>query len=452
MDNITLLSMQILVIEFFLLFVLIALNGLLAMAELAIVSSRKGRLESLAEKGDARAAIAIELVERPENVFSTVQLGITLIGIVAGALGGATFADYVAALILTIPQTASFAYPLAYTLVVLVITVLSLVFGELIPKRIALSHPEKLALIFAKPLRTLAFILTPFIRLLNYISNSVLSLAGGLNKSRPGVTEDELINMIDEGIAAGVVEHGERPILERVLTLGDRRLDSMMTHRRDIAWLDLDKTFQENADIIHQTRHTWYPVCDGSVDNVKGILCAKDLWAMAAPLSAVSNLISENMKPAFFLPGSTMMLQAIEQFKTTQNHVALIVDEHGSFEGLVTHHDLSSVVLGTLPSRGEQHEEDPIVQREDGSWLVSGSLSVHDFFEHFGVSLTDESEEHAFQTVAGFVITHLEKIPRVADNFDWNDFKFEVVDMDGNRVDKILVSKNVAPIAEPVAD
>lgn len=432
--------MHTLVLEFILLIALIVINGLLAMAELAIVSSRKSRLESLAEKGDKRALVAIELVERPENVFSTVQLNITLIGIVAGALGGATFADYLADIILTIPQTASFAYPLSYTLVILSITILSLVFGELIPKRIALSHPENLAVVVAKPLRALAYILTPFIKFLNFISNGVLSLVGGLNNSRPSVTEDELKSMIDEGIEAGVVEHGERPILERVLTLGDRRLDSLMTHRRDVAWLDIDKTFQENAEIIHNTRHTWYPVCAGSIDEVKGILCAKDLWAQSTAIS-----ISEHIKPAFFLPGSTMMLQAIEQFIDTKNHVALIVDEHGSFEGLVTHHDLSSVVLGTLPSRSEQHEEDPIVKRDDGSWLINGSLSVHDFFEYFEVSLTDDSSEHDFQTVAGFVITHLEKIPRAADNFEWNEFRFEVVDMDGNRVDKILLAKVIDP-------
>jgi putative hemolysin len=221
-----------------------------------------------------------------------------------------------------------------------------------------------------------------------------------------------------------------------MVSVRDRRLDSIITHRRDVAWLDADKTFQENVDVIHATRHTWYPVCAGDIDSVKGILCAKDLWATQSPIS-----ILEHIKPAFFLPGSTMVLQAIEQFKSTQNHVALIVDEHGSFEGLVTHHDLSSVILGTLPSRGELEEEDPIVQRQDGSWLVNGSLSVHDFSEHFDCSLTDDSAEHDFQTVAGFVITHLEKIPREADYFEWKEFRFEVVDMDGNRVDKILVNR-----------
>jgi putative hemolysin len=203
--------MQTFIIELFLLLGLIFINGLLAMAELAIVSSRKGRLETLAEKGDHRASVALYLVEHPENVFSTVQLGITLIGVVAGALGGTTFSHYLASALLNIPGTASFAYPLAYTLVVVIITILSLVFGELIPKRLALSQPEKLAILLAVPLKAVAVTLTPLIKLLNLISNTFLSLAGGLNKSTPQVTEDELRTMIDDGIKSGVVEHGERP-------------------------------------------------------------------------------------------------------------------------------------------------------------------------------------------------------------------------------------------------
>lgn len=426
--------MESIFLECLVLLALIALNGLLAMAELALVSSRKSRLEALADRGNAGSKIALELIKRPEDVISTVQLGITMIGILAGALGGAAFAQYVANLFLAIPGTQSFAYPLAYGIVVLAITVLSLVFGELIPKRIALSHPEKLSILFARPLATLAFLLHPIIAFLNFLSNGVLRLAGSIDVARHKVTEDEIKTIIEEGIESGVVEQGEQPILERVLTLGDRRLDSLMTHRRDVAWLDLHKSFDENAKIIHDSRHTWYPVCLGTIDQVKGVLCAKDLWSNSQPVS-----IGDLTKPAFFLPGSTMMLQALEQFKQAQTHIALIVDEHGSFEGLVTHHDLSEVLLGTLPLRQDEQEADPIMRREDGSWLISGSLSVHDFSEKFGVSLTDDAAEHDFQTVAGFVITHLGKIPRVADHFEWNDHRFEVVDMDGNRVDKVLV-------------
>jgi putative hemolysin len=433
-----------LLLEVLVLLALIGLNGLFSMAEMAIVSSKKSRLEALAEGGNRRAKIVLDLLEHPESLFATVQLAITLIGVIAGVFGGATFAGYLATALIKFGLTTELSFSLSYGVIVVAITFLSIVFGELIPKRIAINNPESVACLVSPIIKILATLLSPINAFFTWFSNKILSLFGGLGAARPQVTEEELITMIGDSIEAGVVEHEERPILERVLTLGERRLDSIMTHRRDVAWIDSANTIQDNLAIITNSRHTWYPVCERSIDEVKGILCAKDLWSSNTPSS-----IKDYIKPAFFLPGSTMVLKAIEQFKETQNHIALIVDEYGNFEGLVTHHDLSSVILGSLPSRGEDLEEDKLVQREDGSWLISGALSVHDFSAEFDCSLTGESDEHDFQTVAGFVIKQLERIPKVGQHFEWNNFRFEVVDMDGNRVDKILLNR-VQAAAEDV--
>jgi putative hemolysin len=415
---------------------LVLANGLFSMSEMAIVSSRKVRLQQAAERGDRRAQVALELANSPTRFLSTVQVGITLIGVVVGIFSGKTFEEPLKAAIETIGLLKPYAAGLSLTLVALATTYLSLIIGELVPKQIALSNPEAIAISVATPMAALSRITGPAVGLLSASSSLVLKLLNIVPSSDPEVTEEEIRVLIQQGTEAGTFEETEQEIVERVFELGDRRVNAIMTPRPDIIWLDLDDSVDANKLKLVDSSYTRLPVCSEGLDNVLGILHVNDLLTQSLnnqPLDFTTSL-----RQPLFIPESTRSLKVLELFKESSVQVALVVDEYGVIQGLVTLDDILEAIVGDLPSTDD--EDDQAVQREDGSWLLDGMMAVEEFRELF--DLDDELPGELrgnYHTLGGFIITHLGRIPRTSDHFEWNQMRFEVMDMDGNRVDKILV-------------
>ncbi|MCU0536780.1 MAG: hemolysin family protein [Hydrococcus sp. Prado102] len=424
--------------EILVIVVLIVLNGIFALSEIAIVSARKIRLEQLSTQGDAQARVALELANNPNQILSTVQIGITLIGIFAGAYGGANLAEHLAGLLQQIPFLAAQSQGIALTIVVLNITYFSLVIGELVPKRLGLNNPEKIARLVAKPLRWLSIGVSPIVRLLSFSTDLVLRLlgAGGVS-NEPLVTEEEIKILIQQGTEAGTFEEAEQDMLEQVLRLSDRRVSTLMTTRPEIVWLDLEDSAEINRQKIITSNYTRFPVCQGGLDEVLGIVQVSNLLATCFANRPFD--LTASLRQPLFVPESTRGLKVLELFQQSGNHIALVVDEYGVIQGIVTITDILEAIIGDLPAIG-QPDSPQIVRRDDGSWLVDGILLIEEFKEVFQIEELPGDKEGNYHTVGGFVITHLGKIPVVADNFEWDAFRFEVMDMDGNRVDKVLVT------------
>ncbi|MBD2501494.1 hemolysin family protein [Anabaena azotica] len=432
-------------VEILIIFVLIIANGIFSMSEMAIVSARKVRLQQLANQGDAKAKAALKLAESPNNFLSTVQIGISLIGILTGAFGGATIASRLAVYVKLIPFLAPYSEAIAFGIVVVIITYLSLIIGELVPKRLALNSPERIASVVAIPMRALAALASPAVHLLSASTDLVLRILGITPSDEPQVTEEEIKILIEQGTEAGTFEEAEQDMVERVFRLGDRPVSSFMTPRPDIVWLDLEDTTEENRQKMTENGYSRYPVCQGGLDNVLGIIPVTDLLARSFRGDALD--LTVGLRQPVFVPESTRGLKVLELFKQTITHMALVVDEYGVIQGLVTLNDIMSEIVGDVPS-ADGEEEPQAVQREDGSWLLDGMLPVEDFFELFGLEEWDFEERGSYQTLGGFVITHLGRIPAATDHFEWQNMRIEVMDMDGNRVDKVLV----VPKADKVAD
>jgi putative hemolysin len=425
------------VTEIIIILLLIIANGIFSMSEIAIVSARKALLKQRAEDGDLKAQKALELAEEPTQFLSTVQVGITLIGILAGAYGGAKLAENLAAYIEIFPLLAPYSGAISIILVVLAITYLTLVIGELVPKRIALSDPDKIALRVASPMTTFSRIASPIIFLLSASTDLILGIFGVKKYEEPKLTEEELKVMLDEGATAGVIEEEEQDIMERVFRLGDRRADAVMTPRKEIVWLDINDTPEAIREKLSSGPYSLFPVCKSRLDNVLGIVQSKDLLYCSIKDEKVN--LKSNLLPPLFVPESMKALKVIERFKRTGIHLAIVVDEYGSVQGLVTLTDLLEELVGDIPHIAELAEPQ-IMQREDGSWLLDGMLPIDEFKENFHISELPGEEEELYQTVGGFVMMHLEKIPQAGDHFEWNEYRFEVVDMDEHRVDKVLLS------------
>ncbi|OKH25170.1 hypothetical protein NIES593_05250 [Hydrococcus rivularis NIES-593] len=424
--------------EILVILLLIVLNGVFALSEIAIVSARKIRLEQLSAQGDKQARVALELANNPNQILSTVQIGITLIGIVAGAYGGANITQRLTALLEQVPILAAQSQAIAFAIVVLIITYLSLVIGELVPKRLGLNNPEKIARLVAMPLRWLSGGVSPIVRLLSFSTDLVLRLLGaGTVSNEPLITEEEIKILIQQGTEAGTFEEAEQDMLEQVLRLGDRRVSTLMTTRPEIVWLDLEDSSEVNRQKIITSNYTRFPVCQGSLDEVLGIVQVNNLLACCFANQPFD--LTSSLRQPLFVPESTRGLKVLELFQQSGNHLALVVDEYGVIQGLVTITDILEAIIGDLPTTG-QPEAPQIVQREDGSWLVDGILLIEDFKEVFHVEELPGEKEGNYHTVGGFVITLLGKIPMAADSFEWGNLRFEVVDMDGNRVDKVLVT------------
>jgi putative hemolysin len=431
--------------EILIILVLIVANGVFSMSEMAVVSARKVRLQQLANQGDVKARAALKLAESPNHFLSIVQVGITLINILNGVFGGATIAKRLAYYVglVPIPFVARYSEPIAFVVVVLVITYLSLIIGELVPKRLALNNPERIAAFVAIPMRALAALASPVVYLLSASTEMVLRILGIRPSAEPQVTEEEIKILIEQGTEAGTFEEAEQDMVERVFRLGDRPVSSFMTPRPDIVWLDLDDTLEENRKKMVDSAYSRYPVCQEELDNVLGVIPVTDLLArcfQGEPLD-----LTMGLRQPVFVPESTRGLKVLELFKQTITHMALVVDEYGVIQGLVTLNDIMSEIVGDVPS-DEGQDEPQAVQREDGSWLLDGMLPVEDFLELFDMSEWEAEERGSYQTLGGFVITHLGRIPAAADHFEWEGMRIEVMDMDGNRVDKVLVVPRVNQI------
>jgi putative hemolysin len=415
---------------------LVLANGLFSMSEMAIVSSRKVRLQQAAERGDRRAQVALELANSPTRFLSTVQVGITLIGVVVGIFSGKTFEEPLKDAIEHIGLLKPYAAVLSLTLVALATTYLSLIIGELVPKQIALSNPEAIAISVATPMAALSRITSPAVGLLSASSSLVLKLLNIMPSSDPEVTEEEIRVLIQQGTEAGTFEETEQEIVERVFELGDRRVNAIMTPRPDIIWLDLDDSFEVNKLKLVDSSYTRLPVCSEGLDNVLGILQVNDLLTQS--LNGQPLDFTTSLRQPLFIPESTRSLKVLELFKESSVQVALVVDEYGVIQGLVTLDDILEAIVGDLPSTDD--DDDQAVQREDGSWLLDGMMAVEEFRELFDLADELPGEQRGnYHTLGGFIITHLGRIPRTSDHFEWNQLRFEVMDMDGNRVDKILV-------------
>ncbi|MEJ6483655.1 hemolysin family protein [Nostoc punctiforme UO1] len=422
--------------EILIILVLIIANGVFSMSEMAIVSARKVRLQQLANQGDAKARAALKLAESPNHFLSTVQVGISLIGILTGAFGGATIANRLAVYVKLVPLLAPYSEPISFGIVVLIITYLSLIVGELVPKRLALNNPERIASIVAIPMQALAAIASPVVYLLSASTDLILRMLGTTASTEPQVTEEEIKILIEQGTEAGTFEEAEQDMVERVFRLGDRPVSYLMTPRPDIVWLDLEDTAEENRQKMVDSAYSRYPVCQAGLDNVLGVIPVTDLLARSfrgEPLD-----LTVGLRQPVFVPESTRGLKVLELFKQTITHMALVVDEYGVIQGLVTLNDIMSEIVGDVPSTDGQ-DQPQAVQREDGSWLLDGMLPVEEFLELFGMEEWESEERGSYQTLGGFVITHLGRIPAAADHFEWQSMRIEVMDMDGNRVDKVLV-------------
>ncbi len=437
------------IIEILIVLLIIFVNGIFVMSELAIISARKVRLQQLANQGDKNARVALELANAPNQFLALVQIGITLLIILSGIFGEATIARRLTPLFVRIPWLATYSEPLASVVAVLTTTYLSLIIGELVPKRLALNYPEKIAAIVAVPMRMLTNIASPIVYLLSASTDLVVRLLGIRPSTEPQVTEEEIRVLIEQGTEAGTFEEAEQDMVERVFRLGDRPVNALMTPRPDIVWLDLDDSAEENRKKMLDSSHSRFPVCQGGLDNVLGVMHVTDL--LARSLSGQSLDLTVGLRQPVFVPESTRGLKILELFKQTGIHLALVVDEYGVIQGLVTLNDIMVEIVGDVPSAGEL-EEPLAVQREDGSWLLDGMLPVDEFFEIFEINELPTEHRGSYQTLGGFVITHLGKIPSATDNFDWNHLRFEVMDMDGNRVDKVLVTPMERKLFEPTKE
>ncbi len=412
---------------------LIVANGVFAMSEIAVVSARKARLQQWANEGNAKARVALELANAPGRFLSTVQIGITLVGILAGAFGGATIAEELATRLKSIPPLELYGEALALGIVVVGITYLSLVIGELVPKRFALNRPEQIAAAMAVPMRALSVIASPAVHLLSASTDAVLRVLGSQPSTEPPITEEEIQVLIDQGAQAGVFEAAEQDMVEGVIRLSNRRIGALMTPRMQIVSLDLDETPDEIRRKISSSTHSRFVVIQGSLDNVLGVVHVKDL--LARTLAGQPLDLKGAWQQPLFVPSTMSALRLLELFKTSGTDVALVIDEHGGLQGVVTTHDVLEAIVGDI-SRASAPRA---FQRADGSWLVDGLLAVDEFREIFHIGKLPGEERGAYHTLGGFVMAQLGRIPALGDRFEWNRLRFEVMDMDGLRVDKVLV-------------
>jgi putative hemolysin len=423
--------------------ILILINAVLAGSELAIVSSRKVRLERMAEDGSRGARIALDLLADPGTFLATVQIGITLIGIVAGAYSGATFADALGDWLDGFDWIAPNGDALAIALVVIPITYLSLIIGELVPKRIALTNPERVAANVALPMLILSRIALPAVWLLRNSTELVLRMLGLSAPRDSVVTEDEVRSLIAEGTRVGVFRPEERDMIEGVLRLADRTIRTIMTPRGEVSWVSLDATYEEVLQSLREERHVRLLVCDGSIDHPVGVVDATDV--IRATSSGGELRLADVMRKTLIVPEQTRILDLIETFRREGRHFAVLVDEYGTTQGVVTSTDILESIAGDLPHWTEPAEK-RIVTRADGSWLIDGRLPIDEFADLVGLRKLDG--EGRFETVAGLVIDRLGRLPEAGDRAVLGNLSIEVVDMDGRRVDKLLVTRIPVPESE----
>jgi putative hemolysin len=419
-------------IEIFVLGLLIIINGLLVMSEIALVSARKARLEAMAKKGDAKAKTALELAENPEKFLSTAQIFITLIAILTGVYSGEKFGHYMQPYVEKIELLKPYADSISTVIIVIIVTFLSIIFGELVPKRLGMLRAEKIARVVAGPMNILSVVTYPIVWLLSKISQLFFKIFNIKTSTDNAVTEEEIKAMVAEGSEHGAIEEEEKDIIERLFHLGDRNITSLMTHRTDIIWFDEQETVQQFKDRFEELTYSTYPVCDKIVDDIKGVVYVKDI-VKALPDTKIKSLC----KPAMFVPENNTAYQLLEKFKSTKIHTCFIVNEYGTLEGMITLNDILEAIVGDVPQSGQEEYE--ITERSDGSYLIDAQIPFYNFLSHFEKTEWMNEGEHDFDTLAGFVLHELEHIPVTGERFDWNGFDIEIIDMDGQRIDKLLV-------------
>jgi putative hemolysin len=422
-------------IEILVLTVLILANGLFAMSEIAVVSARKSRLQQQAQEGNKRAQVALELANAPNQFLATIQIGITLVGIMAGAFGGATIAEELANVLGKVPLLAPYGEAIGVGVVVLTITYFSLVIGELVPKRLGLNNAERVAARLAPFMHTLSRLASPFVRFLSLSTDLALRLLRVRPEQETPVSEEEIKLLLQQGTRAGAFEPAEQEMVEHVFRLGDATVEALMTPRPGVVWLDLDDPEEEEARrVVATSGHSRFPVARGDLDHVLGMVYAKDL--LADGLNGRPFDLEGNLRPTLYLPESITALEAVEQLRVNRTDAALVIDEYGGFEGLLTSEDILEAIVGDILAPGELVEAEA-VQREDGSWLLGGMLPIDEVEDLLGVdSLAHERSQ--YQTLGGLVMLRLGRIPSAGDHFSCCGWRFEVVDMDRLRVDKVL--------------
>jgi len=415
------------------------LNGLLAMSELAIVSSRKSRLEQMIKDGDKGARSALQLLGNPSRFLSTVQIGITLIGLSAGAFSGATIGHRLGLWLDSFPVISPYGDILGIGITVIVITYLSVIIGELVPKRIAFAQPERIAAFIARPMQVLSLIFTPAVWLLHVSTEGVLRVFHMSANRETSITEDEVKSLITEGTRAGVFAPQEKEMIDGVLRLADRPVRAIMTPHSRIIWLDSQSDRDTILKILETNRFSRVLVCDGTLDKPIGVVNAKDLLPKAMTCADIN--LADLITPLLYVPENTSILILLNQFKKEKVHVAAVIDEYGMTKGLVTLTDVIEAVAGDLPELGEDMTPE-ITQRNDGSWLIDGMLPTDELESVTGISVGK-----SMKTLAGFVMEQLGHIPAAGESFIYGSYRFEVVDMDGNRIDKVLI-QNIQNAAE----
>lgn len=418
-------------IEILILLLLILLNAFIVLSETALISAKKSRLEIMAAKGDAKSQTALELKENPDLFLSTTQIYITLIAIFTGVYSGENFSKYLIPYLERVEFLAPYASAIATTIIVILVTFLSILLGELVPKKFSIIHPEKVARFVAAPIRFLSKISYPLVWLLSNINAGFFRLLNINTEGGSQVTEEEIKAMIYEGSEMGAIEEEEKDIIERVFHLGDRNITSLMTHRTDIIWFDAAESIESIRSKVQEFQHSVYPVCDKSIDDIEGVVYVKDLYLYQnVPLRGL-------IRKTLFVPENNTAYQVLEKIKNTKIHHAFVVDEYGSLQGMITSKDILKAIVGEMPE--EEDDEYVIIQREDGSYLVDAQIQFYDFLTTFNKTAWINEGENEFDTVAGFILHELEHIPAEGESFTWRGFRFEIIDMDGHRIDKIVV-------------
>ncbi|HCC52637.1 MAG TPA: hemolysin [Porphyromonadaceae bacterium] len=413
---------------------LIILNGILSMSEIALVSARRVRLETLAKKGKKSAQKALTLAKEPDRFLSTIQIGITLIGILTGLFSGEAFAGSLAGVLSYITILQPYAFMISKLIIVIVVTYLTLVLGELVPKRIGMGFAEQVAMLVAKPMDFLSKLTAPFVWILSKSTKAVVTLIGlGNAGDNNKVTEEEIKAIVHEGYEGGEVQEVEQDIVERVFHLGDRTVGSIMTHRSDLVWIDLSDSVEKIREKVKTNLYNTYPVASGKFDNIKGVVFLKDLFGnIDSPDFSISNVLRSPQ----FIQENMSVYKALEQFRQARVKYGMVTDEFGSVQGIVTLKDIVDALIGEVD---EFDEEPEIVERKDGSVLVDGQYSFYSFLDYFDMAYL--YEENDYNTLSGLILEELERVPKTGDTFSWMNFDFEIVDMDRARIDKVLVRK-----------
>lgn len=424
------------IMEIIIIFFLILLNGFFALSEVAMISVKRSRIEQKAAKGKKNAVIVLDLLKNPENFLSSVQVGITLIGIVSGAYGGRALADDLEPLVAGFPFLAPYADSISLVIIVGGIMYFSIVLGELIPKTIALKNAENIALAVAPFLKLFTAIAYPVVKLLSLSTNGILRLLGIKNKGEDQLTEEELRQLIRSAGKQGILEREESQMHQNIFFFSDLKAKNLMTHRSAVEWIDTEKPLDESEQQIQESNFSKFPACAGKLDNIKGIITAKKFYEkrLHSDLSLESVL-----EEPLIIPEGMLAVEMLKLFRERKQYISIVVDEFGSFEGIVTLHDLIESILGDLPEAGEE-ENDEFLKREEGSYLVSGSIMIHHLNSKLDEELIEERTD-SYTTLGGFILFFLNKIPNTGERFEYRNYSFEVLDLDGPRIDKVLVQK-----------